>query len=169
MRVYLFNARYLLACIIAILSMTVVVAPAASAQDPPSDGCDSSFLTIPAWYNGLTVVDGENCEIRSPNDVGGVASFIWRVGLNIVEMLLRVVGYVAVGYIIYGGYQYMISAGSPDGMTSARKTIVNAAIGLVISVAAAGIVNVVADGMKMGGDSNESSLPHDASVNGGIS
>jgi hypothetical protein len=37
----------------------------------------------------------------------------------------------------------MISAGSPDGMVSARKTILNAVIGLIISIVAVAIVRII--------------------------
>ena len=104
------------------------------------------FLTFPAWYRG--VVDSE-CNIMSPSDPkfgdNPLSGFIWRIGLNIVEIILNAVGYAAVAFIIYGGYKYMISAGSPDGMVGARKTILNASIGLIISIAAVAIVNTIAN------------------------
>jgi hypothetical protein len=58
-------------------------------------------------------------------------------------MILQLVGYIAVGFIIFGGYKYMISAGSPDGMVKARKTITNAIIGLVISIFSVAIVKII--------------------------
>ena len=132
-----------------VLQATPVYAENQSANAPI---CNQSFLAFPAWYRGL--VDG-NCEIRSIGSETGQISltvFIWTIGLNIVEMLLRAAGYAAVGYIMYGGYKYMYSAGSPDGMTSARKTIMNACIGLVLSLAAVAIVRTIAGGMLLGGN-----------------
>ena len=58
---------------------------------------------------------------------------------------------LAVAFIIYGGYKYMISAGSPDGMTGAKKTIMNAVIGLVLSIAAVAIVRSISIGIGLGG------------------
>lgn len=112
--------------------------------------CSSSFLTFPAWYDGLVVENGGSCDIKSPSEVGGLSPFIWTIGLNIVEILLNAAGYASVAFIIYGGYKYMISAGSPDGMVSARKTIMNAVIGLVISVAAVAIIRTVTSAMGQG-------------------
>jgi hypothetical protein len=114
------------------------------AQDP-APVCTDSFLTFPSWYRGLTTAD---CEIESPT-VKGFEVFIWTIVLNVVEIILNLVGYVSVGFIIYGGYKYMISAGSPDGMVAARKTILNAVIGLVISIGSVAIVRTIAE--KMGG------------------
>ena len=108
--------------------------------------CDGRILTIPAWYNGLTT--GGNCDLKSPNDVGGIRNYIWLIALNIVEIILQLVGYIAVGFIIFGGYKYMISAGSPDGMAKARKTITNAVVGLLISVMSVAIVNLVSGAIR---------------------
>jgi hypothetical protein len=103
-------------------------------------GCNERLLTFPTWYNG--VVDG-NCEVKIATGNDSVQKFVLTVGLNIVEMILQLVGYIAVGFIIYGGYKYMISAGSSDGMTKARKTITNAVVGLLISIFSVAIVNVI--------------------------
>lgn len=107
--------------------------------------CDTRILTIPAWYNGLT--DG-NCNLKNPNEAGGLSDYIWTIALNIVEMILQIIGYITVGFIIYGGFKYMTSAGSPDGMVKARKTITNAIIGLVISIFSVAIVNLIAGAIR---------------------
>lgn len=106
--------------------------------------CNQTLLTFPAWYKGL--VD-DKCDVRNPGDVG-LTVFVWTIVLNVVEFILQLVGYIAVGYIIAGGYKYMISAGDPSGMTKAKNTILNALIGLAISIASVGIVNVVAGAIK---------------------
>lgn len=142
------TAKYFLMCALS-LGVLVAAAPSVAAQQPKKtettdtqQTCeDKTFLLFPAWYNGLTT--GENCsDIKSPSDasVGGVSNFIWIITFNAVTMLLVAAGYAAVAFIIYGGYKYMISAGSSDGMVAARKTIMNACIGLAISIAAVAIV-----------------------------
>lgn len=116
--------------------------------DPAAGNCNEYLLTFPAWYRGLL---DDKCDVAPPDDAGGLSPFIWKIALNVVEMILNLVGYAAVGYIIYGGYKYMISAGSPDGMVAARKTIMNAVIGLVISIAAVAIVRTITGGIGLGG------------------
>ena len=107
--------------------------------------CSESLLTFPAWYKGLLVdAAGGNCDIKSPADAGGISPFIWKIVLNVIQMVLNLIGYLAVGFIIFGGFKYMTSAGSADGMVKARKTIMNAVIGLVLSIFSIGIVNVIA-------------------------
>lgn len=105
--------------------------------------CNDRLLTFPAWFRGLTT---NNCDIESPNEKG-IASFIWRIILNIVEFMLQLVGYISVAYIIVGGFKYMTSSGSPDGMTKAKRTITNAVVGLVISIFSVAIVNVVVNAL----------------------
>ena len=104
--------------------------------------CDGRLLTFPTWYRNLTT-PAPDCNIKSPSDVGGLSTFIYTIVLNITEILLQLIGYAAVVFIIIGGFKYMTSLGSPGGMVAARKTILNAVIGLVISFFAVAIVNVV--------------------------
>jgi hypothetical protein len=102
---------------------------------------------LPVWYTGLNVSD-TNCDIVSPSDVGGISPFIWRIALNGIDIALRLVGYIAVGYIIYGGFAMITANGAPDSVAKARKTILNAVIGLVISIGSVAIVNLVLGIMK---------------------
>jgi hypothetical protein len=108
--------------------------------------CNDRLLTFPAWYKGLT---DDKCDIKNPGNMpGGIQSFIWTIVLNVVEFMLQLVGYLAVGFIIYGGFKYMTSAGSADGMTKSKNIIMNAIVGLIISIFSVAIVNVVAGAIK---------------------
>ncbi len=100
--------------------------------------CEASLLTFPPWYRGLT---DDKCNIQGPSDL---PTFIWKIALNILEIGLQLVGYISVGFIIKGGFKYMTSSGSPDGISKARATILNAVIGLGISIVSVAIVNLVA-------------------------
>lgn len=145
---------------------TLLPTPAYAA--PAVKQCNSGFLTFPAWYDGL--LDG-NCKIDFPKGESGTTSqeskglseFIFTIVLNIVEILLQLVGYAAVGYIIYGGFKYLTSAGSADRITSGRKIITNSLIGLVISFLSVAVVNLVSVGIQSSGDTN-----CDTSTNGAI-
>lgn len=98
------------------------------------------FLTMPTWYRGLL---DEECK-PSPAAVGGDnGKFILTIVFNIVEIMLHIVGYISGMFIIVGGYRFMTSAGSIDGNAKARKTIINALIGLVVSIMSVGIVNLI--------------------------
>lgn len=118
------------------------LAPASTVN--AADGCNPRFLTFPTWYNGLT---DDKCELEKPrirDDGTGVSRYIFRIVLNIITIALQLVAYAAVGYLIYGGFKYLTSSGSPDKTTAARKTIINAVIGLIISFFSVVIVTLVA-------------------------
>jgi hypothetical protein len=112
-------------------------------------GCIDKVLTFPTWYaNGLAETKGSGkdttCEIKSPGSgKDALSNFIWKIGLNILEIALQLVGYIAVGFLIYGGFKYITGAGAPDKITAGRKIILNAVIGLVISLFSVAIVNLV--------------------------
>jgi hypothetical protein len=100
----------------------------------------SSFLGFPTWYKYLNpqFSDGQcNLSINFPQDIP-------KIGLALVEIALRVGGMVAVAFVIYGGFRYILSQGSSDQAASARHTIINALIGLVIAVLATLIVSFIA-------------------------
>ncbi len=60
--------------------------------------------------------------------------------LNIITLLSTA---LAVLFLVRGGYAYLTSAGRPDALEEAKKTIRNAIIGLVIVLAAGAIVSVL--------------------------
>lgn len=63
-------------------------------------------------------------------------------------------------FLIRGGYVYITSTGRPEALEDAKKTILNALIGLVLILAANAIVNVFTGALTGSGDSSSiSSLP----------
>ncbi len=114
----------------------------------PSSDCNAYFLTLPAWYNGLSAQKDGSCNIVSPKDLGGkensqLSRFIWMIALNILQILFQIVAYLSVGFIIYGGFVYLTSAGRSDKITRGREMIQNAVVGLVISLLAIALVAFV--------------------------
>lgn len=106
-----------------------------------AQSCQERVLTIPTWYRGLT---DENCNIEDPITAGGLSSFIWTIALNVVEMIMQVVGFVSVGFLIFGGFKYMTALGEPKQVVMAKDTIRNAIFGLLIAIFSVAIVNFAA-------------------------
>lgn len=111
-----------------------------------------NILTIPPWYKGLQ--SDSDCkklkspsEFNSPGKEDGLQRYVWTIILNIIEIMLHLVGYICVAFIIYGGFIFMTAGGS-DGAAKGRTTLLNAVIGLVISIASIAIVNLVAGIIK---------------------
>ncbi len=101
--------------------------------------CQKSFVGLPTWHVYLNHMPPPDCgaTITGINDV-------WLIVAAVVEILLRLAAFVAVGYIIWGGYDYLTSQGEPDKTRRGRLTIISALVGLVIATMATVIVNFLA-------------------------
>lgn len=122
-------------------------APTATAQGVCGDE-NQSFLSFPTWYKYLDKAPGSGgkCDIAVPKDAEGntrIDQVVTPVLLAIFEIILRIGGIAAVGFIIFGGFQYLISQGEPDRTKGAKNTILNAVIGLVVTLSASAIVNLI--------------------------
>lgn len=131
---------------------------------------NSNFLGFPNWYKYLK---GQNnpsnkdpktniCRpaLQSPND-------IWLVVAAIFEIILRASGIAAVFYMIYAGFRYITSQGSPEGINAAKTSITNAITGLVLVVFAARLVGFIA-GRFAGDTGNDFLLPEVAANQGAL-
>lgn len=133
--------------IIIAMSLMVIGSFGASITFPgisfADDACSNKgkILTLKPWYSGLT---NDDCSLKNPGtDTNSQANYIWKIVLNIVDDLLQLIGYTTVGYIMYGGFLMMTSNGAPDKAAHGRKTIMSAAIGLVIALASVALVNFI--------------------------
>lgn len=99
------------------------------------------FLFFPTWYKYLPGnVDANGLcspKLTSLNDV-------WLIIAAILEILLRLAALMAVGFIIYGGFEYITSQAEPANVEKARKTIINALVGLIIAILATAIIGFLA-------------------------
>lgn len=99
-----------------------------------------SFFDFPTWYRYLPSVQvGSNCVPK----VGSLTD-IWLILAAVIEILLRIAVLVAVGFIVYGGYTFVLSQGDPAKTAEARNTIINALSGMVIAILAATIIGFLA-------------------------
>lgn len=138
--------------VLSLSAVSLSAQPAAAAAvkpTAPNKACNTYILGVPAWYNGIITKDsttGKCGAIVSPAAFGnnGLRTFIFKILLNAVTVMLFITGYICVIFVMYGGFKYYFSTGSSDGMSKAKQTIMNALIGLVISMLAVGIVNAVA-------------------------
>ena len=116
---------------------------AVSVPTPVAAACDGRVLGIPPWYRGLTTGSGEDCVIASPEQAGGISQFVLKLALNIIEMGIIIVGYIAIFFILYGGFQFLTGGANPGQVEKARNTILHAVIGLAIALAAVAILNII--------------------------
>ena len=100
------------------------------------------FLGFPTWYHYLQGTTDSANGLCSPQIIG--LSDIWLIVAAVIEILLRVAALVAVVFVMIGGFNFVTSQGEPDRTSKARGAIINALIGLVISVLAAVIIGFIA-------------------------
>ena len=103
----------------------------------------NTFFGIPAWYKYINVTQNADGSCNFSSFTFWPPDNILLVLLAVLDMLLIVGGIVAVVFVIIGGVQYLTSQGEPENTKHARGTIINALIGLVITIIAAELVNFI--------------------------
>lgn len=110
-----------------------------------------SFFSLPSWHKYLPEDTDrsaltDQCEVEfSLTDSDGKfnGNSVLLVGLAIIDIVVRVAGLVSFGFIVYGGFRYITSQGSPENTKAALGTIINAVVGLVVALLAAAIVSFI--------------------------
>lgn len=129
--------------------MITLIAPITNIFSAASAACTkNSFFGFPHWYQYLDVqqvdINGtKTCQVvnfKFPGD-------LTLVVLAILDIMLRIAGIVAVGFVIYGAIQYITSQGEPDGIKKAQNTITNALIGMVIAITATAAVAFIGNSL----------------------
>ena len=131
-----------------VVGLAFIPKPAAAAAvfdggNPYAGGCvDNGGV---AGFLGLKNWDAYLCK-----DSNGVPQFtdivdVWRVAVVVVEDMIKIAGYLAVGFIIWGGIKYLKSQGEPGETTQARQIINNAVMGLIIVIISVAIVQFIAN------------------------
>ena len=110
----------------------------------PSEVCGGEgryLLGMPSWDRGL----GDCDDISADEILGGEKVKI--IASNVVAIATQIAAFIAVGFVIFGGFTFVLSSGNAEQAANARKTIINAAIGLVIVIMARVLAEVVYNGL----------------------
>jgi hypothetical protein len=118
-----------------VLPLAVPVAVSAAPADPSSSKalCEGSGGT----WDGATNACGK----------AGTKSFPEELA-SVTNLLLFIIGAIAVIMIIIGGIRYVTSSGDQAQTTAAKNTILYAVIGVVMAFMAYAIINFVVAQMK---------------------
>ena len=147
--------KKILSFILAMFMTSAIAGTATVATFPAGEAnaadCNKTLVFgLRPWYYGLAAEyedatgGGKTCAINKPgSEDKELAKFVWSIILNISFDLALMVGYVALIFVVWGGFKYMMSTGEPAKVTEAKKMITNALIGLVIGVLATIIVNTI--------------------------
>lgn len=108
------------------------------------------FVGVVAWLGPDTALAAANTnEVKNGinsvggNDPGNGSAAFTNLLESIINILLFLIGAIAVIMIIIGGLRYVISGGDQGAITGAKNTILYAVIGLVIAIMAYAIINWV--------------------------
>jgi len=120
------------------------------------DSANNTPLGLRPWYYGLT---DDSCNIKAPGKSDEeLRSFIWRIVLNVMTDAFVIVGYVALGFVIFGGYKYLMSGGDPGKVKSGKTILTNGIIGFIIVLLATVISNTMIDVIVGAAGSDQTSL-----------
>ena len=121
--------KMILAGLLIVSTIAFAVAPAVSAADFTLRG-------------GIDSAQGEGVDKVNSSPESLVKQF--------VNIFLFAVGALSVIMLIWGGIRYTTSAGDSNKVTSAKNTVLYAIVGLVVSILAWAIVNMVIDKFTSG-------------------
>lgn len=97
----------------------------------------------------LTYLHNFAAALLSPGDIGYQGP---TTESNLMNNILMPVyfwaGVVAVGFVVYGGFMYVLSNGEPSKVKKAKDTLLYAIIGLVIVLFAFAITSFIAGSTK---------------------
>ena len=137
--------KRLLMTIMVVLTVSLGAGMLSPTPVAAEDNCNRSFLGIPglvSWHNGLE--KDAKCNISSSNfSEEKFVGSVWAIVLNILSLLFAIVGYLALGFVVYGGYLYVLARGDPTRIAKGKRTVISALIGLVICILAALIINTI--------------------------
>ncbi len=87
-----------------------------------------------------------NC--KGIKDNGNANVDLMKTVNTIINVIIGVIGFVAVVMIIYGGIQYTTSAGDSGKVKNAKNTILYGIVGLVVALLAFAIVSFVLSSIR---------------------
>ena len=117
---------------------------------------ERGFLGLLPWYAGLCTDDtGKNvripeCTQNDTTECNNLKFTIWQIVFNVLQDLSVIAAYLTVGFVIYGGYQYLLARGSTEKALNGKKTIITSFIGLAITMLASVIFGVIKFAMTKG-------------------
>ena len=132
--------KLVVACLMIVATFTLITSLTTSqtyaTNAQPTSNCNT-FLGMNSW----------DCGLDDWNTESNIKTNIEKIIMNVGDAGVTIVGYVALGFIIYGGYLYMMSSGDPGKAMSGKKTITRAIIGLLIVALAKTIFGAILSAM----------------------
>lgn len=113
------------------------------------------WFSAPAFAAPCDVISGgisQGAECAKPTNAPGQLFGPDSIFVTITNIMLFIIGAIAVIMLIIGGIRYVVSAGDQNAVTSAKNTILYAIIGIVVAFLAYAAVNFVSSQLTSGTD-----------------
>jgi hypothetical protein len=95
-----------------------------------------SAVTCPSGSINASAATLAECNVKPDNS-------LFPTITTIINVIIGVLGVVAVAVVVLGGVQYTLSTGEPAKLKKAKDTILYGIVGLVVAILAYAIVNFV--------------------------
>lgn len=106
----------------------IMASPAVAIANPLTKACQTNGA-------GSTAIC-QDARQTGPNGLNKILK-------TVIDVMLLIVGLIAVLFVVIGGMRYVFSAGDAAAAKSAKNTIIYALIGLILAILSYGIVNFV--------------------------
>ena len=126
-----------------ILVIGIPVAIPAYAQAQENSNSTTQKSALDKAMDGLNTIGVKTGFGQSETDIGQMEKTFYEKLAQVVNIAIGFVGILAVIYIIYSGFKWMMAGGNDQVITEAKTGIKNAVIGLVIIFTSYIIVNFV--------------------------
>lgn len=149
------SIQFIFASLVVVLGLAVtpVLTPAASALDPFSRACDTGSAPAPGATAPETPGEGTTESEGASTSICGAAEqdSAEKIIQNVINVILLVLGMIAVIMIIIGGVRYTTSNGDANAIKGAKDTILYSVVGLIVAILSFAIVNFVIGAFGGGG------------------
>ena len=111
-------------------------------DDNPAAPTDLVASCRGALFLGLTSWDC-GTEFQDIDSEGQIPELVAKIAGNIFEDIAIIATYLAIGYIIYGGYLYIFANGDTGKVATGKKALNQAFVGLAITMSAKIIIETI--------------------------
>ena len=99
-------------------------------------------IVLAAFIGFLSTARVVSAQVSLPNPLGTITNFTTLIN-NIAGYVFVVVGFLAVLMFLWAGILFLTSAGNESRVSSAKKALMYAVIGLAIALSGTGLIQLV--------------------------
>ena len=102
---------------------------------------DKRLLFLGLLVMGLAGLSPPDVLAQTSSQVTQIESFMRQI----IQVIASFAGLIATGFFVLGGISYITSAGDPRAMQRARRTLVFAGLGLIITLGAYALSGIITE------------------------